>query len=152
MSDALKNEPRARPRAAKGRRFGDGSDAVRGERARRGGAHHRRRRGGLLRSRSHRLHGEPARRLAEGRDAGERVERREPSQRLARETGAPERRFHERHDLLRRGVPAKSHPRDDHRFVTIHCVTGIAARQPCMPPTRSSRKSAKRRIAPPYRA
>ena len=63
-----------------------------------------------------------------------------------------QRLLYEEHDLVGSNAAPESYTGRDHGFVTTHCVTGIAARQPCMPPTGSRRETAKRRIAPPCRA
>ena len=51
----------------------------------------------------------------------------------------------------RRPGPA-THAGDDHGLAQTHCVTGIAGRQPVMPPTGSARDSAMRTSSPPSAA
>ena len=82
----------------------------------------------------------------------ERGYRRELSQRTARERSTFESLLHESHDLIGGNASPESDTRHDHGFVTTHCVTGMAARQPCMPPTGSRRETARRRSMPPCSA
>ena len=147
--DALDDEAGARPCGRKCRRFRDRSDSMRRDGARGLRAHVRRRRGEGGFGHRHRRHVEPARRFLERRRLGERRDGREPVQCIARKGRALKRQLHESHDLVCGDAAPESHPCHDHGFVTTHCVTGIAARQPCMPPTGSRRETARRRMVPP---
>ena len=52
-------------------------------------------------------------------------------------------------DVGRRRALSASDAGDDHGFTQIHCVTGIAGRQPVLPPTGSARDTAMRISSPP---
>ncbi len=88
----------------------------------------------------------------ESGQGGKRLDGCKPAQLIRPKRRLPQRVLHEEHDLVGSSAAPESYTGRDHGFVTTHCVTGIAARQPCMPPTRSRREIARRRIAPPYRA
>ena len=147
--DALEDEAGARPCGRKRRRLRDRSDSMRRDGARGLRAHVRCRRGEGGFGHRHRRHVELARRFLECRRLGERRDGREPVQCIARKRRALKRQLHESHDLVCGDAAPESDPCHDHGFVTTHCVTGIAARQPCMPPTGSRRETARRRMAPP---
>ncbi len=108
----------------------------------------RRLRDGALRDRE-RIEAEPPGGFAKSGRVGERGEGRKAAQLAARESAIRDGALHESDDLAWIRAAAKADAGDDHGFTTTHCVTGIAARQPCRVPTRSSRERAMRRMAPP---